>query len=251
MPELEGKKVLITGAGSLGGLGAVTAQLFAQEGAEVLVAGRHTARGQEVVDTIVADGGTARFLLADLRDLDDVAQLADEAGEVDVLVNNAAGYNVESTLKLTADDYSLMFESIVRAPFFLVQKLAPGMLARRSGSIVNVSSTAASVALPGGVSLYGAAKAALDSLTRYWAAEFAESNVRVNSVAVGPTSTDNITKTFSAMGPGVLEAMAASIPLGRWAEPSEIAQVLLFLASERSSFATGGVFPADGGKVAV
>ncbi|MDT7644034.1 MAG: hypothetical protein QOC75_1034, partial [Pseudonocardiales bacterium] len=84
MPELEGKKVLITGAGALGGLGADTAQLFAQEGAEVLVTGRHTERGQQVVDSIAAAGGTARFLLADLRDLDDVAQLADEAGEVDV-----------------------------------------------------------------------------------------------------------------------------------------------------------------------
>ena len=136
-----------------------------------------------MVETILQAGGTARFLLADLANLDDVARLADEAGEVDVLVNNAAGYKLESSLKLTAEDFSLMYDTIVRAAFFLVQKLAPRMVARRSGSIVNVSSTAALVALPGGMSLYGSAKAAMDSLTRYWAAEFAGGNVRVNAVA--------------------------------------------------------------------
>jgi NAD(P)-dependent dehydrogenase (short-subunit alcohol dehydrogenase family) len=251
MPELEGKTVLITGSGSLGGIGADTALLFAQHGAEVLVSGRHTERGQRVVETILQAGGTARFLLADLANLDDVARLADEAGDVDVLVNNAAGYKLESSLKLTAEDFSLMYDTIVRAAFFLVQKLAPRMVARRSGSIVNVSSTAASVALPGGMSLYGSAKAAMDSLTRYWAAEFAEGNVRVNAVAVGPTSTDNVTAAMKSLGPGVIEGMAASIPLGRWASPREISQIILFLASERSSFATGGVFAADGGKVAV
>lgn len=150
MPELEGKTVLITGSGSLGGIGADTALLFAQQGAEVLVSGRETERGQRVVETIVQAGGTARFLLADLANLDDVARLADEAGDVDVLVNNAAGYKLESSLRLTAEDFSLMYDTIVRAAFFLVQKLAPRMVARRSGSIVNVSSTAASVALPGG-----------------------------------------------------------------------------------------------------
>jgi len=91
MPELEGKTVLVTGSGSLGGIGADTALLFAQQGAEVLVSGRHTERGQQVVDAILRAGGTARFLLADLANLDDVSRLAGEAGEVDVLVNNAAG----------------------------------------------------------------------------------------------------------------------------------------------------------------
>jgi NAD(P)-dependent dehydrogenase (short-subunit alcohol dehydrogenase family) len=247
MPELEGKKVLITGAGSLGGLGADTAQLFAQEGAEVLVTGRHTERGQQVVKTILQAGGTARFLLADLRKLDDVAQLADEAGEVDVLVNNAAAFNLEST----AEDFSLIYDTNVRAPFFLVQKLAPGMLARRSGSIVSVSSTAASVALPGGMAIYGSSKSALESLTRYWAIEFANSNVRVNAVSAGPISTANPMATWEAMGPGVIEGMAASIPLGRWASPREMSQIILFLASERSSFVTGSIFDGGGGRSAV
>jgi NAD(P)-dependent dehydrogenase (short-subunit alcohol dehydrogenase family) len=251
MSELAGKTALITGSGSLGGLGADTALLFAQEGAEVLVSGRHAERGQRVVDAILHAGGKARFLLADLTNLDDVARLAEEAGEVDVLVNNAAAVNLGSTLKLTAEDFSLMYDTIVRAPFFLVQELAPGMIARRSGSIVNVSSAAATVALLPGGSLYGSAKAALESLTRYWAAEFAESNVRANAVSVGPTSTDNVLATMKSLGPGVVEGMAASVPLGRWASPREISQVILFLAGERASFATGGVFAADGGKVAV
>ena len=251
MPEFEGKTVLITGSGSMGGIGADTALLFAEEGAEVLVTGRNTERGEQVVKAIVHAGGTARFLLADLSNLDDVARLADQAGDVDVLVNNAASYTVGSSLTLTADDFSLMYDSMVRAPYFLVQKLAPKMIARRSGSIVNVSSTAGTVAIPGGMSLYGSCKAALESLTRYWAADFAESNVRVNAVAVGPTTSDNVVATMSTLGPGMLDAMAASIPMGRWANPREISQVILFLASERSSFATGGVFANDGGKVAV
>jgi NAD(P)-dependent dehydrogenase (short-subunit alcohol dehydrogenase family) len=251
MSELDGKTVLITGAGSLGGLGADTAQLFAEEGAEVLVTGRDTERGQLVVDSIVQAGGTARFLLADLTNLDEVARLADEAGDVDILVNNAAGYNLGSTLELNPDDFSLMMDTNVRAPFFLVQKLAPGMLARRSGSIVNVSSTVASVAIPGGMSLYGTSKAALDALTRYWAAEFAESNVRVNSIAVGPTTTENVTTMMNSIDPGMMDGLASLIPLRRWASSREISQCILFLASERSSFATGGVFAADGGKVAI
>jgi len=102
----------------------------------VLVTGRNTERGEQVVKAIVHAGGTARFLLADLSNLDDVARLADQAGDVDVLVNNAASYTVGSSLTLTADDFSLMYESMVRAPYFLVQKLAPKMIARRSGSIV-------------------------------------------------------------------------------------------------------------------
>jgi NAD(P)-dependent dehydrogenase (short-subunit alcohol dehydrogenase family) len=91
----------------------------------------------------------------------------------------------------------------------------------------------------------------MESLTRYWAAEFAESNVRANAVSVGPTSTDNVLATMRSLGPGVVEGMAASVPLGRWASPREISQVILFLAGARSSFATGGVFAADGGRVAV
>jgi NAD(P)-dependent dehydrogenase (short-subunit alcohol dehydrogenase family) len=101
------------------------------------------------------------------------------------------------------------------------------------------------------MSLYGSCKAALESLTRYWAADFAEHNVRANAVAVGPTTSENVVTTMSTLGPGMLDAMAASIPMGRWATPREISQVILFLASERSSFATGGVFANDGGKVAV
>jgi NAD(P)-dependent dehydrogenase (short-subunit alcohol dehydrogenase family) len=251
MPELEGKTALITGSGALGGIGGDTAALFAQEGAEVVITGRNLERGQQVVESIHKEGGRARFVLADLADLDDVARLADETGEVDILINNAASYNLGSSLQLTVEDFNLMYDSIVRAPYFLVQKIAAGMVERGSGSIVNVSSTAASVALPGGMSLYGSAKAALDSLTRYWAAEFVTSKVRVNSVAVGPTGTENVTAAMTALGPGVMEGLAASIPMNRWAAPREISEVILFLASDRASFATGGVFSVDGGKVAV
>lgn len=124
--ELENKTVLITGAGSQGGIGADAAELLAEEGARVLVTGRHRERGEQVVKTITAAGGNARFLLADLSKLDDVHRLADEAGEVDVLVNNAAAYALGSSLELTAENYTAMYDTNVRAPFLLVQRLAFG-----------------------------------------------------------------------------------------------------------------------------
>jgi NAD(P)-dependent dehydrogenase (short-subunit alcohol dehydrogenase family) len=249
--ELDGKQVLITGAGSLGGIGADAAALFAEEGAEVLVSGRQAERGEQVVDGILRAGGKARFLLADLANLDDVARLADAAGDIDVLVNNAAGYRLESSLKLTPEDFAMMYDTNVRAPFFLVQKVAPRMLARRSGSIVNVSTMSASIGQQGGMSLYGSSKSSLESLTRYWAAEFAADNVRVNAVALGPTSSDNVTATMNSLGPGVVQNLLSSIPLGRWASTREVSRILLFLASERSSFITGSVLAADGGRTAV
>ncbi|WP_326642659.1 SDR family oxidoreductase [Nonomuraea fuscirosea] len=239
--ELENKTVLITGAGSQGGIGADAAELLAEEGARVLVTGRHRERGEQVVKTITAAGGNARFLLADLSKLDDVHRLADEAGEVDVLVNNAAAYALGSSLELTAENYTAMYDTNVRAPFLLVQRLAPAMIARGSGSIINISTIAARGSMPG-MSLYGSTKGAIESLTRSWAAEFAPYNVRVNALAPGTINTDNVS---AVMGEAWHELEKAN-PTKRIGRPREISQAVLFLASDRSSYVSGSVMTVDG-----
>ncbi|HZL19656.1 MAG TPA: SDR family oxidoreductase [Polyangia bacterium] len=242
--ELKNKIALITGATS--GIGAATAKLFAAEGAEVVVAGRNAAAGQKVVEGITRDQGRARFVLADLADLAALRRLADAAGTVDILVHNAAVFPMGPSIDQNPTAFDEALAINVRAPFFLTAALAPQMLARKSGSIINVTTMAAEMGLPG-LSIYSATKAALGSLTRTWAAEFAPAGVRVNSVSPGPTRTE---KVMATMGDAV-EQLGRTTPLGRTASPEEIAQVILFLASDRSSYVTGASIAADGGRTAI
>jgi NAD(P)-dependent dehydrogenase (short-subunit alcohol dehydrogenase family) len=244
--ELENKTALITGAGAPGGIGAATAKLFAAQGANVIITGRHQERGEQAAKLIVADGGNARFVLADLTDLDDVNRLAESAGEVDVLVNNAAAFAIGPALEQQPAKFDELFAANVRAPYFLTTALAQGMIQRGSGSVINVSTMAARIAVAG-MSIYGATKAALESLTRTFAAEFADAGVRVNTVAPGPTGSDTV---VGMMGDAVHE-LGRTTPLGRLAETAEIGQVILFLASDRSSYVTGATFAADGGRTAI
>ena len=149
------------------------------------VHGRDAGRGQAVVDAITAAGGQARFAAADLSEPTGPEQLAAAVGVVDVLVNNAGISWFGPTSELRQDQFDALFASDVRAPYFLVAALAPAMADRGSGSIINVSSMAARVGLAGGAG-YGAAKAAMESLTQAWAAEFSPRGVRVNAIAPGP-----------------------------------------------------------------
>ncbi len=135
----------------------------------------------------------------------------------------------------------------IRAPYLLTAALVPAMIARGSGSIVNVSTMAARIGIPG-LSVYSATKAALESLTRTWAAEFSPAGVRVNTVAPGPTRTDMVLDT---MGEENAEQFAKTTLLGRLAAPREIAEVILFLASDRASYLTGATLAADAGRTAV
>jgi NAD(P)-dependent dehydrogenase (short-subunit alcohol dehydrogenase family) len=242
--ELAGQTALITG--STAGIGAETALLFAREGADVVVSGRDAARGAAIVQAIRDAGGDARFAAADLSDLDSVARLAREAGDVDILVNNAALFPLAPLSEQTPASFDEAFAVNVRAPYFLAAALAPAMVAKGAGSIVNVTTMAAEIGMPG-LSVYGASKAALDSLTRTLAAELAGSGVRVNSVSPGPTGTDMVL----SMPAENVEGLRASLPLARLAAPEEIAEAILFLASQRASFVTGTRLAADGGRTAV
>ncbi|MFC7261405.1 SDR family NAD(P)-dependent oxidoreductase [Streptomyces lutosisoli] len=243
--ELSNQLALVTGA--TGGIGSETARLLAAQGAEVVVSGRDAGRGGATVSSITDAGGRARFVAADLTDLASLRNLAEAAGDVDVLVNNAAFFPGAPTVDQDVDTFDTALAANVRAPYFLTAALAPAMVAKGAGSIVNVSTMAARIGMPG-LSVYSATKAALESLTRTWAAEFSPAGVRVNAVAPGPTRTDMVLDTVGEEG---AEQFAKTTVLGRLATPREIAEVILFLATDRSSYLTGATVAADAGRTAV
>jgi NAD(P)-dependent dehydrogenase (short-subunit alcohol dehydrogenase family) len=237
------KTVLVTGGTS--GIGRAAAERFAGAGAEVVISGRDGPRGREVVSAIESAGGTARFIAAELAEAGGAERLAEASGAVDVLVNNAAIFPFGPTHKLPIDEVRTMFEVNVTAPFALAAALVPGMVAKGSGAIVNVSTMVASFGLPG-LSAYGASKAALELLTKAWAAEYAAQGVRVNAVAPGPTRTPGTAQ----MGDG-LDQLAATVPLRRPASAQEIANTIFFLASDEASYVNGAILAVDGGRTAV
>jgi NAD(P)-dependent dehydrogenase (short-subunit alcohol dehydrogenase family) len=240
--DLHGRTALVTGATS--GIGRAVAIALAAYGADVLIHGRDAERGAEVVQAIVDAGGRARFLAADLTDSADAQRLADAAGDVDILVNNAGISLWAPTGALALDGYDKMFDGNVRAPFVLVATLAPKMAARGRGAIVSISSMAGDIGMAGGAA-YGATKAALEAMTRAWAAELGGRGVRVNAVAPGPVYTP------TPSGPEFIRQLGATTPLDRAAQPEEIAEVVAFLVSDRASYITGTTVAADGGRTAI
>jgi NAD(P)-dependent dehydrogenase (short-subunit alcohol dehydrogenase family) len=239
---LDGQWALVTGATS--GIGRAVALQLARDGAEVLVHGRDAVRGSGTVQEITAAGGKARFVAADLGDAADVQRLASDAGDVDILINNAGISVFGPTAEFDVAAFDKMYASNVRAPFQLVAAIAPGMAARGHGSIVSLSSMAGGVGLVGGAA-YGATKAALEAMTRAWAAEYSSSGVRVNAIAPGPVYTP------TPSGAEFITALGETTPMRRASQPEEIAEVIAFLASPRASYITGATIATDGGRTAI
>lgn len=239
------KTALITGSTS--GIGRATALKLARNSVRVVISGRDAQRGQDVVEKIRSEGGQAHFIRADLRDAQSAVELAAEATEVaggalDILVNNAAIGTGGPTAGTDESTFDAVLATNLKAPFYLVANIAPAMAARGTGAIVNVSTLAAEVALPG-LSVYGASKAALDLLTKSWAAEFGPAGVRVNSVSPGPTRTPG----SESLGE-YLQQLAAQAPLGFVANPEDIAAAIAFLVSDEARFVTGTVLDVNGGR---
>ncbi|MFJ3320626.1 MULTISPECIES: SDR family NAD(P)-dependent oxidoreductase [unclassified Curtobacterium] len=236
--------------GSTSGIGRATAERLAAEGMHVVVSGRNAERGDEVVRGIRAAGGTADFVRADLRDAASAKELAEAAlaiggGQVDVLVNSAGIFPFGATADTTSEGFDEVYDVNVKAPYFLVAALAPGMAERGAGAIVNVTTMVAEFGAAG-MGLYGSTKAALVLLTKSWAAEFGPAGVRVNAVSPGPTRTEGT----AAMGES-LDQLAAAGPAGRPGTAREIAEAIVFLATDSASFVHGAVVPVDGGRIAV
>lgn len=239
---------LITGGTS--GIGRATASKLAHLGIHVLVVGRNMERGNNTVGQIRAEGGKADFISSDLRDAASAREAAKRAielgnGRVDILINNAGIYPFGPTHEMTEEQFDRVFSINVKVPYFLVAELAPLMAERGKGAIVNLSTMAADYGAPG-MSLYGSSKAAINLLTKTWAAEYGPSGVRVNTVSPGPTRTEGT----DAMGEG-LEKLAAQGPAGRPATADEIAEAIVFLATDRASFIYGAKLAVDGGRTAI
>lgn len=243
--RLSGRTAIVTGSSS--GIGAAIARTLATEGAHVVVSGRDTARGQAVVDQIHEGGGKAEFVgvelagtYAQLREFAATAAAA-LGGRVDLLVNNAGIYPATLTEDLPDDDLDAMLAVNIRAPHVLVGAMAPAMAERGSGVIINIGSWMARVGSPF-AAMYTATKAADEQLTRAWAAEYGPRGVRVNSVAPGATLTPGNEAARAA-----LDAITATTPAGVVVRPQDIADAVLFLASDAAAMIHGITLYVDGG----
>jgi NAD(P)-dependent dehydrogenase (short-subunit alcohol dehydrogenase family) len=248
MTDLKDRTALVTGSTS--GIGRATAIALAARGARVLVVGRNEQRAKDVVAEIEGSGGSAAFRLTTLADLEsarDLVEWATEAGDghVDILINNAGVAVLGPSSAATEAEFDETFALNVKVPFFLVASLAPAMAERGWGSVVNVSTMVASFG-QAGMAMYGASRAALELLTKAWAAEYGPSGVRVNAVAPGPTRTA-LTETIPEE---MVSQLAALAPAGRVAQPAELAAAIVFLASDDASFVHGVTLAVDGGRVA-
>jgi NAD(P)-dependent dehydrogenase (short-subunit alcohol dehydrogenase family) len=251
--RLSGRTALVTGATS--NIGRAIAIAFAAEGAHVAVSGRNKERGAEVINEIQMAGGKAYFIAADLDGSAEASRnLATEAtrvlgGRIDVLVNNAGIYPGASTAATDEATFDRVYAVNVKSPYFLTAAVAPSMVERGSGVIINLGSWIARLGIPIG-SLYSSTKGAMETLTRAWSAEFGPAGVRVNAISPGvirtPTGEPN---DGAADHPA--ERMMRGTPVGNSGTPDAIAHAAVYLASDEAAFVHGTVIDVDGGRVGV
>lgn len=248
--SVTGKRALVTGATK--GIGLAICETLAAAGADVVAAGRDLAGLENVRQKIESHGRKAITVTGELDKAEDCLRIADEAldafGRIDIVVNNAAAAHIDPLLDLSVEHWDTSMNVNVRAPFIITRALAPKMIEQNSGKIINISSQTGVVALADHAA-YAASKAALNMLTQTMTVEWSKYNIQAN--AIGPTVilTDMGKKVWSPKA--MSEPMLAKIPLGRFGEPQEIADLALFLASEASNLITGQVICADGGYTAL
>jgi NAD(P)-dependent dehydrogenase (short-subunit alcohol dehydrogenase family) len=245
MGALDGKVAVITGGSS--GIGLATAQRFVEEGAYVFITGRRQAELDKAI-SLIGDKGTP--IQGDVTSLDDLDHIAAtvkaKKGKVDIIVSSAGITEQGQIDSLTPDHFDTVFNLNGRAPVFLVQKLLPLMTG--AGSIILVSSAMHSMGIAGHTA-YAASKAALRSYARTWAAEFKNRSIRVNTLSPGVTDTPMLDSQSSGLGEreSLVNMYLSMIPMGRLAQPEEIANAAVFLGSDQSSYVTGSDLMSDGG----
>jgi 3-oxoacyl-[acyl-carrier protein] reductase len=247
MSDLKGKVAVVTGASK--GIGAGIAKSFAAAGASVVVNYASSKEGAErVVKEITASGGKAIAVQGDVAKADDVKRIFAETkknfGKLDVLVNNAGIYNFSPLEGVSESEFHRQFNTNVLGPILTTQE-ALNHFGNSGGSVINISSVASVSSMPTTV-VYSATKSALDSVTRVLASELAAKKIRVNTIAPGGVETEG-THAAGVIGSDFEKQMIAGTPLGRLGQPSDIAQVAVFLASEESGWLTGERITAAGG----
>jgi len=246
MKKLEGKIAVITGGSS--GIGLATAQRFAIEGAHVFITGRRQSELDEAVKRIGEKATGVQGDMSNLADLDRLyATVKQQKGQIDILFANAGIGEFSPLEKISEEHFDKTFDVNVKGVLFTVQKALP--LFKEGGSIILNSSTAATKAMDG-TTVYSATKAAVRSFARTWTLELKSRKIRVNALSPGPIDTPGLNNFVSGLGTSedvIKKTIVSAIPLGRMGTPDEVARVVLFLASDDSTFVTGIELFVDGG----
>jgi NAD(P)-dependent dehydrogenase (short-subunit alcohol dehydrogenase family) len=247
---MENKIVVITGAGR--GIGFSIAEAFCNQGARVVVAELVAERGNAAAEMLRSRGGQAQSIQLDVTKTEScrvvAQQVLDDHGRIDVLVNNAGLFQLYKSEEISEESWRLQIDVLLNGVFFMTQAVArQAMIPQKSGSIVNIASIGGMGGWPMR-SAYNAAKAGVIVLSEVLATEWAHYHIRVNAVSPGVVRT-NMMNSLISQGQVQLDEYATRTPLGRVAEPEEIANAVLFLASERASYVTGQNLRVDGGWV--
>lgn len=249
--NLEGKVALVTGGTA--GIGRETAVAMSKAGAKVVVTGRRESEGAKTLQLIEEVGGQSLFVQTDVRNEADIAAAVEQTlsnyGKLDIAFNNAGVEKTGPILEANREDYDHIFGINVWGVIASMKHEIPAMLNNGGGSIVNVSSGVGQVGVAN-LSVYTASKHAVEGLTKAAALEYAKENIRVNLVAPGLIATDMADRFVGKAGTESRQQFEEMHPLGRCGQPMEVAEAVLFLASDGSSFITGHSLNVDGGYVA-